>query len=120
MRLLRILLLSLLVVISVRAEEEDEYECVDLDSRCEDLASIGECVRNSHYMKENCPVSCLICEEESDEDDGDDEEEDEEYDGEGEDEESEDEEDGAEDEEDEEEEEVEDDSEEGDEHSEVE
>ena len=70
------ILLTLLVVISVRADDE----CVDLDSRCEDLASMGECVRNPQHMKNLCPVSCEVCEEEKAEEQEEEEEEEEQID----------------------------------------
>lgn len=72
MRLLRILV-TLVLVISARAEEEEDA-CVDLDEQCEDWASIGECVRNAQQMKELCPLSCEVCEEDNN-DEGEEEEE---------------------------------------------
>lgn len=72
-------LVTLLLVASVRAAEGNE--CVDLDSRCEDLASIGECVHNARKMKRLCPYSCEVCggdnEEEEEEEGYDDDEEEE-------------------------------------------
>ncbi len=53
------LLLPLLVAFAVVAE--DETECVDLDNRCGDWESMGECVRNSDIRLTQCRRSCGVC-----------------------------------------------------------
>lgn len=36
-------------------------DCKDSDKRCPSWAAKGECIKNVHWMHENCKLSCNIC-----------------------------------------------------------
>ncbi|KAL6753820.1 peptidyl serine alpha-galactosyltransferase [Haematococcus lacustris] len=43
------------------AEAETHFQCADLDVRCKEWASKGECSKNLNFMTSNCAASCNDC-----------------------------------------------------------
>lgn len=52
--------------------ETDEMPCVNYDDECDDWADRYECVSNARFMHKVCPLACDLCEEDSDEEEGED------------------------------------------------
>ena len=44
---------------------KQHVDCKDEHQLCEEWAVIGECEKNSAYMKKTCPKACNVCEKDN-------------------------------------------------------